>query len=168
MIHGKLKRSSVAIVFVTVMLCLAACSPTSKESYMEKFGAFIAEVSDNYKTYDDKAWEKQTEKYSKFSGEWYDKFKDKFTLKDQIAIKANQAKWYYYRNLKDATSTIRQLLDALDVKGMKKQLQYYIDNNMQSDLQNFYEDAVKAGKDAEEAITEILEELNIKIEDLQK
>jgi hypothetical protein len=150
------------------MFCLAACSPKSKEAYMDKFDTFVAEVSDNHKTYDDKMWEKQAEKYDKFSGEWYNKYKDEFTMKDLLTIKANQAKWYYYRNLNDVTSTVKQLLDVLDIKEIKKQLQYYIDNNMQSDLQKFYEDAIKAGKDAEEAVTEILEELNIKIEDLQK
>jgi len=109
-----------------------------------------------------------SEKYDKFSGEWYDKFKDEFTLKDHITIKANQAKWLYYSNLNGVTSTVKQLFESLDVKGMKKQVQYYIDNNMQSDLQKFYEDATKAGKDAQEAVTEILEELNVKLDELQK
>ena len=83
----------------TVIVGLTACSPMSKESYLKKYDAFISEVSDNYKSYDKKTWAKQTKKYEKFSGEWYNKFKDDFTLKDQISIKANQAKWYYYRNL---------------------------------------------------------------------
>jgi hypothetical protein len=151
-----------------MVLCLVACSPMSKESYLEKYNAFLSEVSDNYKTYDDKAWAKQTEKYEKFSGEWYNKFKDEFTMKDQIAIKANQVKWYYYRNLNDATSTVKQLLDELDMKKIKKQVQYYIDNNMQSDLQKFYEDVQKAGMEAQEAVSEILKELNVKIDELQK
>jgi len=152
----------------TVMFCMAACSPMSKESYLKKYDAFISEVTAHYNSYDDKAWAKQSEQYEKFSGQWYDKFKEKFTLKEQIAVKANQVKWYYFRNLNNTAATVKQLLDTLDVQGMKKQVQYYIDNNMQSDLQTFYEEAQKRGKDAREAVTEILKELNVKTDELQK
>ncbi|MDR2129747.1 MAG: hypothetical protein LBP56_01035 [Odoribacteraceae bacterium] len=156
------------LVTCAVIACVVACSPMSKEAYLEKYNAFISEISEHHESYDDETWEKQSEKYEKFSGEWYDQFKEELTLKDQITVKANQAKWYYYRNLNEATSTIKHLLDALDVKGIKKQIQYYIDNDMQSDLQKFYEDAKKAGKDAVKAVTEILNELNVKMENIEK
>jgi hypothetical protein len=161
-----MKRCTKFFLVAAAILLMSACAPMSKESYLEKFDDFITDVSENYKSYDEKDWEKVTEKYEKFSGEWYDKFSDQFTLKDQIKIKANQAKWLYYSNLNGVTSTVKQLFESLDVKGMKKQVQYYIDNNMQSDLQKFYEDATKAGKDAQEAVTEILEELNVKLDEL--
>ena len=166
--HTQVKDLAKNLIACVAMLGFMACAPMSKESYLEKYEAFISEISEDYQTYDDEMWQKQTELYENFSGKWYDKFKDEFTLKDQIAIKANQAKWYYYRNLESATSTVKQLLESLDIKGMKKQIQYYIDNNMQSDLQKLYEDARKAGKDAQKAVAEILEELNVKIEELQK
>jgi hypothetical protein len=148
------------------MIVITACSPMTKESYMEKYGSFISEISENHKIYSEKDWRKQTGKYDKFSDEWYEKFKDDLTLKDEIAIKTNQTKWYYYRHLNTATSSIKQLFESLDVNEIKKQVQYYIDNNMPNDLQKFYKDAQKAGKDAEEALTEILEELNVKIDEL--
>ena len=166
--HSQVKNLAKNLIACVMMLGFMACAPMSKKSYLEKYDDFISEISDNYQTYDDKTWKKQAEKYENFSGKWYDKFEDEFTLKDQISIRANQAKWYYYRNLKSATSTVKQLLDALDIKGIKKQIQYYIDNNMQNDLQKLYEDAQKAGKDAQKAVAEILEELNVKIEELQK
>ena len=161
----KLKNILFAIVAIIFM---ASCSPMSKESYLEKYDDFVAEVSKNHQSYSEKDWKQATEKYEKFSGEWHEKFKDEFTIKDKIDIKANQAKWYYYNNLNDVTSTVKQLFESLDIKGMKKQAQYYIDNDMQSDLQKYYEEAVKAGKDAEKAITEILDELNVKIDELKK
>ena len=163
-----INRVTKALATCIILLCLAACAPTSKESYLEKFDDFISEVSNNYKTYDDKAWEKQIIKYEKFSGRWYDKFKDEFTLNDQISIKANQTKWYFYRNLNNVSSTVKQLLEALDIEGIKNKVQYYIDNNMQSDLQKIYDDAQKAGKDVQEAVSEILKELNVTIEEIQK
>ena len=152
------------VVIITIVA--ASCStPLSKESYLKKFDDFIAEISENHKTYDENTWQKMTEKYEKFSGEWYDKFKNDFTLKDHIAIKANQAQWYYYSVLNETVS-VKELLEALDVKGIKEQVRYYIDNNMQDDLQKFYDEAKKISKEALEAITEILDELEINIEKL--
>jgi hypothetical protein len=148
--------------------CLVACSPRLKEAYMKDFNTFVTEISENYKTYDDKAWESQVKRYEKLSGEWYNKFKDEFTLQDEIVIKANKVKWHYYYNLNATTSTVKQLFESLDVKEMTQQVQHYINNNMQDDLKKFYEEAKKAGKDAEACLTGILEELNVKIDELQK
>ena len=152
---------------VIVVLVAANCStPMSKESYLKKFDNFISEISGNHKTYDENTWQKMTEKYEKFSGEWYDKFKDDFTLREHITIKANQGKWYYYRFL-GGTVSVKELLESLDIKGIKEQLQYYIDNNMQDDLQKIYEEAKNIGEGALKAITEILEELEVNIEELK-
>ena len=159
-----IKKIAVCVIAVS----LTACAPTNKESYMKNFDDFISEISNSYKLYTDTDWSKQAEKYDKLSTEWYEKFKNELSVKDEIAIKANQAKWYYYRNLNTVTGAIKQLFESLDIKGMKEQVQYYIDNDMQSDLQKFYEDAQKAGKDAKNAVAEILEELGVKIDELSK
>lgn len=161
-------RNTKHLYVAIIMIVIAACSPMTKESYLEKYDSFIFEISENNKIYTEKDWKQQTEKYDKFSGEWYDKFKDEFTLKDEITIRANQAKWLYYSNLSSVTSTVKQLFESLDVKGMKKQIEYYIDHDMTSDLQKFYEDATKAGKEAQDAVTEILKELNVEIDELKK
>ena len=153
---------SIAILFLT------ACGPISKESYIEKFDEFVTHVSENYNSYTEKDWKKASKKYEKFSGKWYSKFENEYTLIEEIKIKANQARWHYYRNLNDITSTALQLLESLDLNGIKKQVQYYIDNNMLNDLQKFYEDATKAGKNAEDALSKIFNELNIKIDELKQ
>ena len=154
---------------IIITLILVSCStPLSKESYLKKYDVFITDISENYKAFNEKEWEKAAKKHDKFSGEWYNKFENDFSFKDQIKIKANQSKWYYYRNLDNVTFTVKQLIESLDVEGLKKQVLYYIDNNKQSDLQKLYEDTKKAGKEAEEAFIKILKELNVKIDELQK
>ena len=148
-----------------VLIATSCTAPWSKESYLKQFDAFVSEVSENYKNYDEKDWKKKTEKYEKFSGVWYDKFKNDFTLKEQISIEAKKTKWHYYRYLGGTTSNVKQLLESLNIKGIKDQVQHYIDNNMQDDLQKFYDDAKKAGKDAQDAFTEILKDLQLTIDE---
>jgi 16S rRNA C967 or C1407 C5-methylase (RsmB/RsmF family) len=163
-------RAFLWVTFLATVTTLGftSCKPMTKESYLRQYDDFITEVSKNHRQYDEKDWKKMTREYEKFSGEWFKKFENDLTIKDEIAIKAKQAKWYYYRYLNETTSTVKQLLEALDIKGMKKQIQYYIDNNMQDDLQKFYKEAQKMGEDAQKAISEILEELDVKIDELKQ
>ena len=145
------------------MILMAACAPMSKEAYLKKYDAFIVEVSENGKSYDAEAWEKAAIQYEKFSGEWYNKFKEEMTLVEKLKVTKNQTQFYYYRNLSQGMSTAKEILKSLNIGEIKQQIRYYIDNNMESDLQKFYNDAVKAGKEAEEVVTKILNELNVKI-----
>ena len=158
------------ILYISIVsLMVVSCSiPLNKDSYIKKFDAFVADVSENHKTYSDKDWEKKTIKYKQFSDEWYKKFKNDFTLKDEITIKANQVKFNYYRSLNQSTSIIKQLINSLNIQELKEQALFYINNDMKNDLQKMYEEAQKAGKEAEEVISEILKELNVQIEDLKK
>jgi len=61
---------------------------------------------------------------------------------------------------KNLLFTIRELFESLDVNEIRKQIHYYIDNNMQDDLKKLVDEAGKAGKEAEKAVKEILKELN--------
>ena len=150
-----------------VLLGVSCSTPASKEKYLKKFDAFVSEVVENHDSYTDEEWEKMTEKYEKFSGEWYDKFKDDFTTKEKISVRAIQAKFNYYLILDQSVSGVKQMFDSFSVKELNEQVQYYINNNMQDDLQKFYKDVQKAGKDTEEVLLEILKELNVNIDDLQ-
>ena len=156
------------LYIVAIAILATSCSvPLSKVNYMNKFDSFVTEVSENHKRYSDKDWEKKTKKYKKFSGKWYNKFKPDFTLKDEIAIKAYQVKFNYCRTLSQTASIIDILLKTVNIKKMKKQAQYYLDNDMKSDLLKLYEESKKAGKKAEAAVIQIFKELNIKLEDLK-
>jgi vacuolar-type H+-ATPase subunit I/STV1 len=118
MILMKKYRAFLWVVFLMTMTVagFTSCSrPTSKESYLKKYDDFITEVSKNHEEYDEKDWKKMTREYEKFSGEWFKKFENDLTIKDEIAIKAKQAKWYYYRYLNETTSTVKQFLEALEI-----------------------------------------------------
>ena len=83
------------LVYISIIILLVVnCStPLSKENYLEKFDAFISKVSENYKTYSAKDWEKKTEKFEKFSSEWYEKFKDDFIWQEKVKITINKTKF---------------------------------------------------------------------------
>jgi len=156
------------LYFSAMIIVVVGCSaPMSKESYLKKFNAFITEVSENHKTYSEKDWERQTKKYQKFSGEWYEKFKSDFTFREEVVIRGNRTKWQYYLRLNQASAFVRGTIDRLSIREMKDQVEFFINNNMKDDLLKFYEDAQKAGKDAQNAVNDIFKELQINVNELR-
>ena len=155
------------ISFFILICLLGACSPMSKESYLKKYDAFMSEVSEKYKNYDDATWKKQTEQHNKFSGEWYEKFSDDLTWQEKLKVTGFRAKFYYYKTLQQSSSSVRELLDGLDIDKIKENVQYYINNDMKDALNQLYEEACKAGDAAAEAITEILNELQVNLDKLE-
>jgi len=155
------------ILFIAIMV-FSCSTPLSKESYLKKFEAFTAKVSDKGESYSKKDWIKATERYEKFSGEWYEKFKDDFTWQEKLKITGLKTKFQYYRVLYQSTAAIKDLLNALNIKDIKEKIQYYINHNMENDLSQLYNEAIKAGGAAEKAVMEILKELQVNIEELKK
>lgn len=155
-------------ILIISMLVVSCSTPLSKEGYLEKFETFVSEVAEKHDTYSDKEWAKKTEKYEKFSGEWYEKFKNDFTWQEKLKITGFQTKFHYYKVLNQSSSAIKELLTALNFKEIKEKVQYYVKNDMEDDLNLLYEEARKAGGAAEKAVMEILKELQVNIEELQK
>ncbi len=145
-----------------------------KESYLKKFDVFISDVADNHKAWDEGDWLKKTERFDKLSGEWYDKFDTELTWQEKLKVKGLEAKFHYYRTLdqssaflKDIDKEINGLLESLNVNEIKEQVRYYIDNDMTTDLELLYDEALEVGGETMEAVTKIFEELQVDTEALQ-
>lgn len=148
-------------VGLILILLITSCSPQSKESYLEEYKEFIAEVSKNSGNYTEQDWKNIDEKYEKFTGEWHDKFKDDFILKDNIILTKYEVQYNLYK-LKDNSS---ELFDKLfkDYDQLKEQVKYYSENDMEEDLESLLKEAEKLGKTATEKLDDIFKELEIEI-----
>ena len=153
-------------ILIVAIAAVSCTAPSSKESYLRKFDSFVSEVAENYGAYSDKDWQKKTVKFEKFSGVWYDKFKDDFSLQEIVKITSYKAKYLYYSNIGRATSTFKEMIDSLNVREIKENVQSLINDGLEAELKQLYEEARKAGKAAEETIREILNEFQINIDEL--
>lgn len=140
-------------VIVLATVFLIGCAPLSKDSYMRKFSDFTQEVTRDCKSYDSDDWERMSKKYENFSGKWYEKFKDDMSIKEKLLVRSYQAKWYYNRG-----SSI--LSDVVEVEQL---IRFYIENNMESDLQKLCEEAHSIGGETEKTVNEILKKLDVSI-----
>ena len=148
-------------LFIVGSLLGSCGAPSTKEAYLEKYEAFVANVEKSFDEFSEKDWGKAAEEYEKFAGEWYNKFKDEFTTKENIKLAALKVRYNACRALDKTTTGIKELFESIDVNKIKKQIQYYIDNDMDDDLEKLIDEAKKAGSEAEKAVKKILDDLDV-------
>ncbi len=132
----------------------------SKDAYLQDFNEFISEVSENCRTYTEEDWADRTETYNLLTGEWYEKFELELTTKEELKIASWILKWQYCNTLVRGLSDVEESVKSFDVEAFKQEAKYYIDNNMMDDIQRICEETVKLGEEAEQAVMDIINELN--------
>ena len=153
------------LIFVFIAV---SCSPMNKESYIKKFDTFVSDVSNNYKNYSEKDWEKKTQKFDKFSGKWYDKFKNDLTWQEKLKVTGFQTKFHFYKALSKTSSLFDETLNMMNTTDVKSTVQNFINNGQIPELKQLYEQYLEIGKESEKFIKEILNELQINIDELLK
>lgn len=105
------------------LVMMISCAPTSKESYMEKYVSFLDEVSQEYKDYTTEDWGKMDEKFEKLNGEWYRKYEQELSFKDELKLQGYKLKYAYYRTLSEGKSALDGMRENIDVEQMKKDVE---------------------------------------------
>lgn len=156
-------RNYYAIVLSIVILISQGCTkPLSKESYLEKYDSFIADVGENYEEYNEKDWKKADEKFKKFDEEWYVDFKGDMTVKEQLIVTKHSLKYKYYKAYTNAESFYDVFLKE-DVQKLREQVKYYRENHMDEDLEKLKKEAKKMGDSALVIVEDIIEEVDTEL-----
>ena len=147
------------LVGILLALLLSSCSPQTKESYLEDYEAFVNQVDKENKDYTDEDWKEIEEEYEKYNGEWYNKFEDEFTWKEELVLTKYQFQFNLMR-LKYDSEDIGNLFNKEDYTELKKQLKYYTENKMDSDIAFIMEQAAEMGTAYAELVDSLLTNLN--------
>lgn len=149
-----------SVLFVSMVFVMSSCAPQTKESYMENYRQFITEVERDCEGYSEEDWYRADESFDKFRGEYYYLFEDEFDWKDEVVL----AKYVVQYNLSKAKGVSKDFFDLYlndDIDKMKEQVKYYLENEMDDDLEFLLEQAKEIGDSAVSIINEIVEELEI-------
>jgi hypothetical protein len=85
-------------ILLLVIISFSSCSPSSKESYLKRYEAFIEKVSEKGDNYTDEDWKDMDEDYKQLNEEWYNKFKDELSLTEKLTVKKYSVQYTFYRN----------------------------------------------------------------------
>jgi hypothetical protein len=149
-----------------ILLILTSCAPQSKESYLKNYKEFVSEVNQESQKYTEQDWEKADEEYKKYTEQWYEKFADELTCKEEMLL----TKYKFQYNLAKVKDDSKDFFDTYlkdDYEQLKEQIKYYSENEMNDDIEYILQQAKEFGESANEAVEQIFDELNIKLEELQ-
>jgi hypothetical protein len=133
-------------------------TPSSKETYLGQYERFIDNVGKNCKNYNKKDWNYADQRYEKFSSEWYNLYRDEFTTADEIKVVSLAAKYQSYKG-GDLLYDFYDKVLKKDVRDLKKKIEYYIDNDMDEDLEKLKEGAKEIGDSTLKVVEDIIKEI---------
>lgn len=150
------------LLTILILIMLSSCSaPNSKEAYLDDFESFIESVESDYTNYSRLDWSEADEKFDLFSNEWYYKFENDLSIADEISIKGLEARYYIYKAA-DGTFDFYGTYLKNDFEELREDLEYYIENDMDEDLDVIIESARQAGDSAVIILNRIIKDIEEK------
>lgn len=132
------KASIITTACLFILLAITACSsPVTKESYLKQFSEFISSIENSDSRDAPDFWVTSQEQYDRFSSEWYGKFKPELTWSDELSIAQLRVRYTLLRSAAYARDLARGA--RLEYAQAREQLQFYIENNMQADIDRMME-----------------------------
>lgn len=155
-----LRRTLLLLILFLVMLssCMA---PISKEAYLRGFERFVKEVEQNSRKFTDKDWEWANERYSLYSVDYYEKFRQELTFDEKV--KVNLLKGRYLARRGNIGQALREEFSK-ELEQAGKDASKYIDENLKEDLQEITRGAREIGDSAVKVMENLIEEIKKKRE----
>jgi membrane-associated HD superfamily phosphohydrolase len=150
----KTMNRTLKLLIIISIFTFSACTPMTKEQYIEDYDDFIAEVSANHSDYTQKDWHEIDKKFEKFDNEWHSKFKEDFTVKDRIKLNGYKLR---YNSMKLKKQFFKASEMSYDI--IKKEIEYYIENDLNEDLEQMQQEASKLSDTLVDMMDDIIKEL---------
>lgn len=151
------------LAFAMMVLMLTACAePRSKEAYMNDFRTFVSNVEQQPNKDAPDYWQNADLTYEKYAGQWYAKFRDQLTWRDELAIAQLQVRYNVIRSAHMAKKLTQDT--RLEYIQLRQQLQTYMENDMQADIDRLIETVRASGAMVESEINALLEEVSKDVE----
>lgn len=149
-------------IILASILLVTSCAPQSKEAYLLDYKGFILKVEKEHESYTDRDWNTADIKSNVFTGKMYSKFEKDLTWQEEILVKKYQIQYSFYKTKNDTEVFFENPDDNEEYQKLKEQLQYYIDNDMQKDVDELLKQAKEISDSTVVLINEIIEELEKK------
>lgn len=152
------------LIFPTVILIvLNSCStaPKTKEVYLSDYASFIDQIQEEYQVYTVEDWETIDKKCKMFNGQWHDLFDQEFTFSDELRILKFQSQYNFLKSSSELSNYIDVKLKD-QVEKFRMQIIYYVENNLEKDLEKLRQTAYEISESFGESLTMMIEEVQKK------
>ena len=146
-------------IILAITLLITSCAPQTKEAYLQNYKGFILKTEKNHDTYTNKHWNNADRELKEFSGKLYSKYEKELTWQEEIIVKKYEIQYNFYKMKSDSKSLFDTSENEEYIK-LKKDINYYYENDMQKDIEELIKQAKIAGDSTAVIINQIIEELN--------
>jgi len=159
-------KQMVLRIFTLLMLSIFGTScliPAKKERYLANFERFVKNIEKNSEDFKPRDWRWADKRYKLYGTEWYEKFREEFTLKEQLQIAGLKIR---YQAVKES-SGVKRLIDeklVKDLERMGEDMERYFDKDLDRDLEKLSKGAREIGDSAIKVVEDLLKEIKMKRE----
>lgn len=147
------------IVWALMSLLVASCViPATKVRYLANFERFVKNVEKNASEFKNKDWRWAQKRYSLYAEKWYEKFREDFTLKEQIQVASLKIR---YQAAKEGSQFREKINEEMlrNLEKLDKEMGKYFDENFERDLEKITKGAREIGDSAVKVVDDLLKEL---------
>ncbi len=144
--------------FTAFIFLLVACNPATKEAYLSDFEKFVERVDKYHEDYNKKDWQWADSRFQKYSEEWYEKFENQLTDKEEVKIFELKLKYTAFKNKNSLEKIYRKLIKK-DVDEAKEKIDDYIEKDLDEDVEKLIDGATEIGDSAVRVLEEAIEKI---------
>jgi hypothetical protein len=152
-----------AIIFsFLVILSLTTCViPTTKETYLKNFERFVKDVEKNGEKFTFSDWRWANQRFSKYSGEWYENFQDDLKMEEKIQVTGLKTRYIVAKGNSNFGRFMNKEMGK-DLEKLKDGVQEYMEKDFPKDIQEISRGAREIGDSAKKVIEEVKKEVQKK------
>lgn len=137
--------------------------PAKKERYLVNFERFVKNIEKNSVNFKARDWRWADKRYKLYGTEWYQKFREELTLKEQLQIAELKIRYHAVKEVSGFKRLIDEKLGE-DLERMGEDVGEYIDKNLDKDIERLSKGAREIGDSAVKVVEDLLKEIRKKKE----
>jgi len=151
--------------FSLALLLVISCGPRDKETYLQQFEDFVEKVSSESGDYGERDWQWADQKFERFSGEYYERFRDELSWKETAIVKKYEIHYHYHSSSTKAANLINGLFSDEGQAELKSRLEYYVEHEMEDEIRLLLLKAEVKSIEAKQKLMSLLRDLKYTIKE---
>jgi hypothetical protein len=157
------KLGTIFLVLALGIFTTSCIVPSSKENYIKNFERFVKDVEKNGEKFKASDWKWANERFSKYSGEWYERYQPEMNLEEKMKITSLRTRYQVAKG----GSTIGKLINdnlRKEFNQIGDEMKKYLDENLDKDIEEIKKGAQEIGDSAVKVMEDVLKEIKKKKE----
>jgi hypothetical protein len=148
-------------LLLLIFSCISCLIPGTKKHYLNNYERFVSDVEKNREKFSFSDWRWANERFRKYDGEWYDKFRNELNPEEKTQVSglktrylAARAQTRYGRFMHE---DVEKNLDKL-----KEGVKDYMKNDLDNDVRDISKGAREIGDSAKKVMEDVIKEIKKK------